>query len=138
MNEKNSVLTADIELPDYARKIGDEWMINMNLFKWYEHREIDFPKRKIPISFPYLSTSNFTTVVKLPAGFKVSYQPKDQEYFNKVWGFKMKYLTANGSISLSQHFDTNTLMLMPEDFESWNKVLENLFPQYKQTVVISK
>ncbi len=138
INGNTSIITADIELPDYARKIGDEWMMNLNLFKWYEHQEIDFPKRKIPVSFPYLSTSNFTTVIKLPSGFKVSYQPKDLEYYNKVWGFNMKYLPGDGSISLTQQFDNNTLMLMPEDFESWNKVLENLFPQYNQSVVISK
>ncbi len=138
INEHTMVVTADLVLPDYARKINEEWMINMNLFKWYEGEEIDFPKRKVPISFDYLSTSSYTMVLKIPEGFKPSYVPKAKEYKNDVWGFSMRYHADKQTISMTQEFDTNTLLLQPKDFEDWNKVLEQLFPQYKQTVLLSK
>jgi hypothetical protein len=131
-------VTADMELPDYAKKLSDEWLLNINLFKWYEHQEIDFPKRKIPIESDFLQTATYTTIVTLPAGYKVSYQPKSQSFKNDVWGFDLQYNTGNNFIALTQRFDTDHLMLYPNQFEQWNKVLENLFPHYKQSVVLSK
>lgn len=131
-------ITADIELPDYAKKLSDEWLLNLNLFKLYDHEEIDYPKRKTPIENDFLNTVTYTTLVKFPEGFKVSYQPKSQNYKNEVWGFEMQYSTGKDNIGLTQKFDTNQLMLYPPHFEQWNKVLENLFPHYKQSVIITK
>lgn len=131
-------VTADIELTDYAKKLSDEWLLNLNLFKWYEHQEIDFPKRKTPIQNDFLKTATYTTIVNLPPGYKVSYEPKSQTYKNSVWGFELNYATGNNAIQLTQKFDTDQIILHPDQFEQWNKVLENLFPHYKQSVVLSK
>jgi hypothetical protein len=133
-----AVITADLELPGYAKKMGDEWFVNLNLFKWYENHEIDYPKRTMPVSFEYLKHSYYFTSLKMPAGFKVSYLPVNETYKNDVWGFVMKYATTNNEVTLTQEFEDNQLMLQPSQFESWNKVLEHLFPHYKQTVVLSK
>jgi transglutaminase-like putative cysteine protease len=137
-NMDHTEITADLELPDYARKLGDEWLLNLNLFKFYEHEEIDFPKRKSPIGYSYLSTTKYTTVLKLPAGFKASNIPAGEEYKNEVWGFTMNYKTNKDAIILDQQFDTDYLMLQPDQFEKWNKVLEHLYPHYKQTIVLSQ
>jgi hypothetical protein len=131
-------VTADFELPDYAKRLGDEWFINMNLFKWYEHEEIDFPRRKMPIEFSFLKHSSYVTDIKIPAGFKVSFTPPSETFKNDVWGFVMKYDTTKDHIDLTQEFNTDQMMLNANQFESWNKVLEHLFPHYKQTVVFSK
>lgn len=136
-HEKVTV-TADFELPDYAKKLGDEWFLNMNLFKWYEHQEIDFPKRKMPIEFSFLKSSSYVTVLKIPEGYTSSYIPKTESFKNDVWGFTMNYNTTKDAIYFSQGFDTDQLMLYADQFEPWNKVLEHLFPNYKQTVSLRK
>jgi hypothetical protein len=132
------LVTATFVLPDYAKKLGDEWFLNLNLFKWYEHEEIDFPKRQSPIQNSFLNATTYTTVLKVPPSHQVSFLPKSQEYKNDVWGFKMNYTKGDGYIALTQAFDTDSLMYYPAQFEQWNKVLENLFPHYKQSVVLSK
>jgi hypothetical protein len=137
-DKNESWVSADIELPDYAKKIGDEWLLNLNLFKWYEHQEIDYPKRQTPIENEFLKTSSYVTLLRFPADYKVSYQPKNQTYKNEMWGFDMQYSTGNGFITLTQKFDNDHLLIYPKQFEQWNKVLENLFPHYKQSVVITK
>jgi hypothetical protein len=137
-DKNESWVTADMELPDYARKIGDEWLLNLNLFKWYEHQEIDYPKRQTPIENEFLKTASYVTLLRLPADYKVTYQPKSQAYKNEVWGFDMQYSAGSDFIALTQKFDTSQLMIYPNHFEQWNKVLENLFPHYKQSVVITK
>ncbi len=133
-----ALITADIELPDFANFSGEEMYMNLNLFKWYEHQEIDFPKRKSPIEYSYMEQSTYTTVLKLPEGFEASYLPQSQQYKNDVWGYQLQYEQKDGQVILSQQFDTDHLMLYPNQFEQWNKVLENLYPHYKQTIVISK
>jgi len=136
-NNEASV-TAKIEIPDYAKKISDEWYLNMNLFKWYEHKEIDYPKRKIPIENDFKKKAWYVTVLKIPDGYKASYIPPGKNYSNAVWGFDIKYEEKAGQLIFSQELDTDQLMLYPEQFEAWNKVLENLFPLYKESVLISK
>lgn len=136
--EEDVRITADFELPDYAKKLADEWFLNLNLFKLFEHEEIDYPKRKIPISYNYLGNSTYITGIKIPAGYKVAYLPKSDSYKNSTWGFIMNYSTKNDTVFLTQEFDNNQLLLQPSGFEAWNKVLEHLFPNYKQTVSFSK
>jgi hypothetical protein len=136
--EEKIIVTADLELPDYAKKLGDEWFLNLNLFKWYEHQEIEFPKRMMPIQFSFLKQSFYVTSLSIPAGYAASYVPKSNSFKNDVWGFNMSYATTTDAITLSQQFDTDQLMLYPQQFERWNKVLEHLFPNYKQTVSIRK
>ncbi len=131
-------ITADMELPDYAKKLGDEWYLNMNLFKFYEHQEIDYPKRKMPIEYEFQTASSYVTVVKVPAGYKASYVPKSQTFKNDAWGFVMQYETKANNVYLTQEFVTDRLMLQPDQFEACNKVLEHLFPHYKQSIALTK
>jgi hypothetical protein len=133
-----SLITADFTLPDYVRSLSDEAFLNLNLFKFYEHEEIDFPKRKVPIQFNFLASSSSTTVMSIPDGYETSYVPKGETFKNDVWGFSMQYGRTANSIFLTQVFESNQLLLKPEQFEPWNKVLEHLFPHYRQTVAFKK
>ncbi|HXB43564.1 MAG TPA: DUF3857 domain-containing protein [Puia sp.] len=131
-------LYADFTLLDFAKKIGSEYYLNLNLFKFYEHEEIDYPKRKMPIEYNFVSERRYTTVLNIPQGYKVSYLPASKSYHNKVWGFDIKYVQKGDQVIMTQEFDNDHLMITKEDFESWNKVLENLFPLYKETLSLSK
>jgi hypothetical protein len=131
-------VTADFELSDYAKKLGDEYYVNMNIFKWYEHEEIDYPKRKIPIEYNFLKRSSYVTALTIPAGYTISFMPKSDQFKNDTWGYSMNYTTDQNHVFLSQQFNTDYLMLYPSSFESWNKVLEHLLPNYKQTITFRK
>lgn len=131
-------LSASFSLEDYAKKAGDEWYLNLNLFKFYEHMEIDFPKRTMPKEFDFLYTSQYVTVLTIPTGYKVSYLPKDKEYHNDIWGFNISYKQLNNTIILTQEFSNSHLLLYKENFSDWNEVLKHLFPLYKETINLSK
>jgi hypothetical protein len=131
-------LTASFTLPDYARKLGTDWYLNLNLFKFYEHEEIDFPKRKIPIEYPFKYRKRYVTLLKIPDGYKVDYLPKGKSYHNEVWGFNLQYEQKGSMLILTQEFDNDYLLMGPDHFELWNKVLENLFPLYKETLSLTK
>lgn len=139
LDDKNRIsIAGEFDLQGYAKKVVDEWYINMNLFKFYEHEEIDYPKRKSPIEFDHLAQKKYVTVLNIPDGYKVSYLPSSKEYKNEVWGFKMKYEQRNNQVILTQEFDNDYMLLHPDKFSDWNKVLEQLFPLYKETVSLIK
>jgi hypothetical protein len=129
---------AGFSLPDYAKKIGSDWYINLNLFKFFEHQEIDYPKRTTPIAFDFKFTKKYVTELKIPEGYRVSYLPPSKSFHNDTWGFDLRYEQHAGSIVLTQEFSNNFLLLEPGQFAAWNKVLEYLFPTYKETISLSK
>jgi hypothetical protein len=137
-DHNNAVVTADFELPDFAKRLGNEVYLNLNLFKWYEHDEIDFPKRKAPIEYGYLKKFAYTTLLKVPEGYRISYLPQSHTFKNDVWAFDLAYQQSGQTVSLMQNFSDEHLLLYPDQFEKWNKVLEGIFPEYKQTIVLTK
>jgi hypothetical protein len=131
-------ITGKFRLPDYAKKIGDDWYLNLNLFKFYVDEEIDYPKRKMPIEYSFKTTRVFVTLLRLPKGWKVSDLPGNKSFHNSVWGFDLKYELKNDYVVLMQEFDNDYLMINNDQFEQHNKVLENLYPQYKLILSLTK
>src|SRR4029077_6471227 len=116
----------------------DEWYINLNLFKFYVDEEIDYPKRKMPIEYDFKSARTYVTLLKLPKGWKVSDLPENKSFHNAVWGFDIKYDSKNNYVVLTQEFDNDHLLLTNDQFQQFNKVLENLYPQYKKILTLAK
>jgi Domain of Unknown Function with PDB structure (DUF3857)/Transglutaminase-like superfamily len=131
-------LTGSFTLQNYARHLGSEWYINMNLFKFYENEEIDYPKRKTPIGYRFHNQSKYVVVLNIPAGYDIGDVPAGKTYHNAVWGFSMQYEKKDRQLIFTQEFDNDHLLLQPDQFADWNKVLENLFPLYHTTVSLEK
>jgi len=137
-NPNSFRLKGQFELQDYGKKIADEWYLNLNLFKFYEHQEIDYPKRTIPIKHEYKNISEYVTILTIPDGYKVSFLPESKSFRNDVWGFDIIYEQKNNQVVMTQRFENNSLLLQPDKFQAWNKVLEHLFPLYRETISLSK
>lgn len=131
-------LSGQFELQDYGKKIADEWYLNMNLFKFYEHKEIDFPKRNTPIEHEYKNSATYVTILNIPEGYKVAYLPDSKSYKNEVWGFDISYRQEKNQVIMTQTFSNEHLLLEPDKFQAWNKVLENLYPLYRETISLAK
>jgi hypothetical protein len=139
LSDKNHItLSGRFELQDYARKIGDEWYLNINLLKLYEHQEIDYPRRKMPVEYDFRSINKYVTVLTIPDGYTVSYLPKSNSFKNEVWGFSLNYEQKGNTIILTQEFYNDHLLLAPDQFKAWNEVLEHLFPLYKESISLQK
>ena len=132
------ILSGDFSLPDYAKNIGNDYYLNLNLFRFFEGQKIDYPERKVPIEYNFISKRKYVTMLKIPEGYKLTYLPPSKNYHNAVWGFDMQYEQKGNWVSLTQQFDNDSLQLTSDQFEQWNKVLQNLFPLYKETLSLSK
>ncbi|WP_167668152.1 DUF3857 domain-containing protein [Mucilaginibacter gossypiicola] len=131
-------MSADFSLPAYAKKLGNDYYLNLNLFKFFQSSRIDYPKRKVPIEHDFNFETKYVTLFKVPDGYKVSYLPQSKSFHNKTWGFDLKYEQKDNYVILTQEFDNDHLMTTNDEFEQWNKVLETLFPLYKETLSLTK
>ncbi|TWI99279.1 transglutaminase superfamily protein [Mucilaginibacter frigoritolerans] len=131
-------LYGNFNLPDYAKKLGNDYYLNLNLFKFFNDEQIDYPRRKAPIEYSFKFVKKYVTMLKIPEGYKVSYLPKSKTFHNSVWGFDLQYQQKGNYVILTQEFSNENLMLTNDQFEPWNKVLENLLPLYKETLSLTK
>jgi hypothetical protein len=132
------VLTGEFTLNDYAKSIGSDYYLNLNLFRLFQGERIDYPARTIPIAYDFIFKKKYVTLLKIPAGYKLSYLPPSKSFHNNVFGFDLQYNQKGDWVSLTQQFDNDHLMLTSDQFEAWNKVLQNLVPMYKETLSLSK
>lgn len=131
-------LSANFSLGDYAKKIGNEYYLNLNLFKFYANEHIDYPRRLSPIENSFKYVRRYITLLKIPDGYKVTYLPQGKTFHNNVWGFNLQYQQKGNYVILTQEFDNDSLLLTNDQFEPWNKVLENLSPLYKESLSLTK
>lgn len=132
------VISADFEVPDYGKKVGNEYYINLNLEKFYTTQVIDTAKRKIPVENDYLFTIDQYTILNIPDGYKVTYLPTNFSYGNHLIDLKITYKQDKNRIIAFQQLVGKTLMIQPAEFADWNKALKELFNQYKEQVVLEK
>ncbi len=137
-NPAEMSLSATFTLPDYAKKIGNEYYLNLNLLKEYQDKQFDYPSRKVPVFYEYKSIRKYVTLFKIPNGYKLTFVPQNKSYRDNSAGFKIRYEQKDGWIVLTQEFDNDRLMLANNEFESWQKLLTNLFPTYKETLSIAR
>ena len=136
---KNIVnINAKFEVPDYAKKAGNELYINLNLEKLLEGQLIDTAKRKIAkeIEFKYLVKQYH--ILQIPAGYKSTYVPQNFSIDTDAFNFKITYELKNNSIIAYQELTNKLLMIKPSQFNEWNRAIRAVMPNYKEAIVLEK
>lgn len=137
-DNKKVTIAANFEVPGYGKKIADEIYINLNLEKFYNGAVIDTSRRKSPIENDYGYVIKQHTVLNIPEGYTVSYQPKDFGYSNDVFDFSIQYKQVNNSVIASQVVKVKPLYIFASQFAEWNIAVQKLTSQYKEQVVLKK
>jgi transglutaminase-like putative cysteine protease len=136
--QSTAQITADFDLPDYVKYLGNEIYINMNINKPYVSQEIDYPKRKVSVESDYKLTMRHVVVLQIPDNYKLATAPEVKSYDNDVWGVSISSAQKGNELFYVREFKNKHLYLQPDSFEKWNKVLEHLFPTYKQSFVLDR
>ncbi|MBC7886279.1 MAG: DUF3857 domain-containing protein [Ferruginibacter sp.] len=137
LNKVASIASA-FEIPDYAKSIGDEIYINLNLEKLFGSNPIDTVKRKIAIENDFLYTINQVHSLKIPDGYVSDYIPKNTLVSNDVLDFSIAYKLVEDKIVATQQLVMKKLYVQPQDFAAWNNAVSIISPAYKEQVVLKK
>jgi hypothetical protein len=137
--EDNAVnITADFEIPGYSKKIGNEYFINLNLEKIFEHNIIDIKERKAPMEIDYNFSIKQYHILEIPKGYSVTYLPKNFNFENALVKINMYYKVENEKVIAAQEIQNKKLLIYPSEFEDWNKPMKAIQPFYNESVVLEK
>lgn len=137
-DQKIMNLKTSFEIPDYSKKIADEWYINLNLNKSLFSTLIDTAKRKVGVDNDFMFQIKNYTILDVPKDFEVSYLPESHQYKNDLFSFEIKYSIKENKVIAEQQFKSECMLLQPKDFSKWNETVKEVVNQYKQQLVLKK
>ena len=136
--EKTVNITGNFEIPNYTKKIGDEIYINLNLEKFLLGSNIDTSRIKVPMQIEYGFIDKQFTLLEIPAGYEVSYQPKDCNISNNIFDISVKYYINKNKLIVAQEIAYKPLMVKATEYNLWNETSKKLNTYYKEQVVLKK
>ncbi|MCW3123579.1 MAG: hypothetical protein JWQ38_3071 [Flavipsychrobacter sp.] len=135
---RNALVNADFNIDDYVHKAGKECIVNMNLKRDFEDSRINEQDRKVPYFYDFKQKKNEVVVLNIPAGYKVTYLPKDAKgSVDGLWNYKISYKATKNTITLTKQFELNTLEVSKQQFAANNKLVDDLKNNYKESVVLT-
>jgi hypothetical protein len=135
---KDCALTANFSLGDYARRIGNETYVNLNLQRSYDDDYVDMDLREVPIQYSYKHHLRQIVSLKIPAGYKATYIPPDKADGEPgLWSYKIHYEQRGDTVWLIKDFVLDALQITPEHFTAQNRLVESLRNEYKESVVLT-
>jgi hypothetical protein len=140
LNDKEQPLTFDyhFEIPDYARVNEDELYFNPFLKKLFTSAEIDTELALTPIECRYNMIYDFEVRLKTPEGYAVDFIPENNTYTKDAFGFEMTINQLADEIVIKYAITENHLILYPNQFEEWNKMIEAMNDSYSELIVFKK
>jgi len=136
--EKNAALKIEYEflIDDYLMSTGNEIYLNPHLDKDLEGEIIDLSQTKKAIHYPYKKLSTKVFCLEVPENYEVTYLPKNQSYSEEDFGFDLNYSLEKDVVVTTQTIKINTIKLDTDQFDSWNKMVKELFAAYKESIVL--
>ena len=139
LNDKDQSLLVryDFVVPDYAKSIGDEVYVSLQLSNYFEDEQVK-ADRKMPLEREYLSVFEKTVELLIPEGYDVSYMPEKSAYQNDDFSFRINYFREADKVRSETSIEINHLLLEPGQFENWNTMIETLSEAYRELVILKK
>lgn len=139
LNEKDEALKIeyDFRIEDYAKFVGDEIYINMNMEKAFSNDEIE-KDRKSPIENDYLFKANNDIFLQIPEGYEVEYLPENSNFSTDLFGYNIEYKKEGNKIKFTHNYYKNYLLLNNESFEEWNKMIKEVNKAYREVIILKK
>jgi transglutaminase-like putative cysteine protease len=131
-------IKAGFEVPDYGKKIGDEFYINLNLEKIFSNANIDTAKRKIASDNSYKYVIDEYSILSIPDNYKVNYLPSNVSIDKGAYSFLIQYTQEAKRVIAKLEVRSNNLWMQPSEFSTWNTALKELINHYKEQVVLQK
>ncbi len=135
---RSANISAKFEIADYAKSIGDDIYINLNLEKLLEPNYIDTVKRVMAIENEYVYTIEQAHILNIPSQYALDYVPENTHVSNDLVDFSIEYKKKDGVITSLQKLTMKKLYIEPSDFATWNKTISLISPAYKEQIVLKK
>lgn len=135
--EKDLFVDYTFSIDNYAKILGEEIFINLNL-----NKELSYFKtpedRKNEVEYDYKTLYHFTNTLEIPQGYSVDYLPEDQEVKNDYLSSKISYSIDNNKITYNHIINLDFLILDLKEQKEVNALIRQVEKSYKEIVVLKK
>ena len=131
------IVDYDFEINNYAKNLGDEIYINLNLKKEISLFKAD-KNRKNAIEYEYQKHYKYTTKLEIPVGYKVDYVPESITVSNDLLTSEITYQVKVNEVIYNHEIELNFLVLSTEQQKEVNKEIQKIERNYKEIVVLKK
>lgn len=128
------------ELNNYAKQIGNELYVNLNLDKALASSKIDIEKQNYNEKMEFKRITSKVVELKIPNDYMLKHIPGNSEYQNSNFGYSLTYQhnKARNSVLLEQRIYIDTIDITKEQFGDWNNMVAKLNEAYSQAFILEK
>ncbi|MDG5490830.1 DUF3857 domain-containing protein [Psychroserpens sp. SPM9] len=135
--DKNLIVDYTFNINDYAKKLGDEIYVNLNLNRDASHYKFE-NNRENDIEVRYKSYYDYQTTLTVPEGYTVDYIPENYAVSNPFLEATISYENIDNSIVYKHTLEMKFLTLNAQEQKEVNSVIKTIEKNYKETLVFKK
>ncbi len=135
--EKNLIIDYDFTINGYAKKLGDEIYLNLNLIKnlsSYKTKE----DRKNDIEYDHTNHFSYTTTLNIPEGYVIDYIPENINFSNDYLSSTINYTLSNNAITYTHTYTLNFISLNLNEQKEVNILIKKIEKAFKEVIVLKK
>lgn len=136
--KEDYTINYDIEINNYAKKIGTKIYLNLNLEKPLSDNIILIDKQRYGKKIDHKYIRNFNTTFTIPEGYKLKSVPKNISNKLENYGYSFNFEQKNNTLIVKKTIYINTLAIEKEQFEDYNLFIKSLIKAYKKSIVLEK
>ena len=136
--DKATRINYSFRIGDYFQRIGDEIYVNLNLTKDFYNEYINLNTRKTPLENQYKYQKQEVSVLEIPEGYGIDYQPENVHHESPVMGIDVTYTRQGRKVIVKKNFYLDFLLMKTEQFEAWNESVKRISDIYKESIILKK
>lgn len=135
--EKNLIVDYDFTINGYAKTLGDEIYVNLNLVKdlsVYKTKE----DRKNEIEYEHTTHFSYTTNLNIPEGYTVDYVPDNVSFSNNYLSSSINYTVLGNKITYNHTYTINFISLNLDQQKEVNTLIKKIEKAFKEVIILKK
>ncbi|HXB40916.1 MAG TPA: DUF3857 domain-containing protein [Bacteroidia bacterium] len=134
--EKATQIKYKYKINNFVKSYNDETYFNFHLDKKELKYLVNDSRGNVPIEMRNTIHEITCVELKLPEGFDISFIPDNTSYSNKDFGFSIEYFKSAQTLTMKKYFYCNKLMINPDDFGEWTRMLKFLNKSYNESIIL--
>ncbi|AOW20233.1 DUF3857 domain-containing protein [Urechidicola croceus] len=132
------ILSYDLEISNYAKKIGSKVYINLNLEKPLSKDIIITENQKFGKKIDHKYIRNYTTIFNIPDGYKVKSIPDNMSNKMDDYGYTFEFKQEGNQLILDKSIYMNIIAIKKEQYDDYNTFIKTLIKAYKKSIILEK
>lgn len=137
LNDEYSI-TYDLEINNYAKKIGSKVYLNLNLEKPLSTDLLLVENQRFGKKVNHQFIKKYETTFIIPVGYKISSVPKNISNKLENYGFSFEFTQKGNSLQAHKEIYINTLAIENEQYDDYNLFIKSLIKAYKKSIILEK